>query len=129
LEFKKYKYLKTEFMGQHKPPTRSREVAYQNKVASIRWKWLIKKETGVSKNRGTPKWILLYWKTLSKWMIWGYHHFRKPPNRDRNRSCTKKGMTKRVSIFTTEDSAAWSPALIFVRKSAASPMRRRVELS
>ena len=34
---------------------------------------------GVSKNRGTPKMDGLNWKTLLKWMIWGYHHFRKPP--------------------------------------------------
>ena len=33
---------------------------------------------GVSKNRGTPKWMI-YNKTLSKWMIWGYHYFRKHP--------------------------------------------------
>ena len=25
----------------------------------------------VSKNRGTPKWMALQWKTLLKWMIWG----------------------------------------------------------
>ena len=34
---------------------------------------------GVSKNRGTPKWMALKWKTLLKWMIWGYHYFRKHP--------------------------------------------------
>jgi len=34
---------------------------------------------GVSKNRGTPKWMVYNGKTLLKWMIWGYHHFRKPP--------------------------------------------------
>ena len=26
---------------------------------------------GVSKNKGTPKWMGLQWKTLLKWMIWG----------------------------------------------------------
>ena len=31
----------------------------------------------VSKNRGTPKMDGLQWKTLLKWMIWGYHYFRK----------------------------------------------------
>ena len=31
------------------------------------------------KNRGIPKMDGLYWKTLSKWMIWGYHYFRKHP--------------------------------------------------
>ena len=35
---------------------------------------------GVSKNRGkTPKMDGLEWKTLLKWMIWGYHYFRKHP--------------------------------------------------
>ena len=35
---------------------------------------------GVSENRGTPKWMVKRWKTLSKWMIWGYHYFRKHPS-------------------------------------------------
>ena len=34
---------------------------------------------GVSKYRGIPKWIGLQWKTLLKWMIWGYHYFWKHP--------------------------------------------------
>jgi len=34
---------------------------------------------GVSKNRGTPKMDGLWWKTLLKWMIWGYHYFWKHP--------------------------------------------------
>ena len=34
---------------------------------------------GVSKNRGTPKWMVYNGKTLLKWMIWGYHYFRKHP--------------------------------------------------
>ena len=39
------------------------------------WKYM-----GVSKNRGTPKWMVYingkpYW----IWMIWGYHYFRKHP--------------------------------------------------
>ena len=36
-------------------------------------------DLGVSKNRGTPKWMVCKWKTLLKWMIWGYHYFRKHP--------------------------------------------------
>ena len=32
---------------------------------------------GVSNNRGTPKWMVYNGKTLLKWMIWGYHYFRK----------------------------------------------------
>jgi len=35
---------------------------------------------GVSENRGTPKWMVKRWKTSSKWMIWGYHYFRKHPS-------------------------------------------------
>ena len=37
---------------------------------------------GVAKNRGTPKWMVYNgkWKTLLKWMIWGYHYFRKHPS-------------------------------------------------
>ena len=31
-------------------------------------------EMGVSKNKGTPKMDGLEWKTLLKWMIWGYHY-------------------------------------------------------
>ena len=33
---------------------------------------------GVSKNRGTPKWMV-YRKILLKWMIWGYPYFWKHP--------------------------------------------------
>ena len=35
---------------------------------------------GVSKNRGTPKWMVCNSTTLLKWMIWGYHYFWKHPN-------------------------------------------------
>jgi len=35
---------------------------------------------GVSKNIGTPKWMVEIMGTLLKWMIWGYHYFRKHPN-------------------------------------------------
>ena len=34
---------------------------------------------GVSKNRGTPKWMAYNGKPLLKWMIWGYHYFWKHP--------------------------------------------------
>ena len=40
---------------------------------------LIKVYRGVSKNSGTPKMDGLQWKSLLKWMIWGYHYFRKHP--------------------------------------------------
>ena len=36
-------------------------------------------DMGVSENRGTQKWMVKEWKTLLKWMIWGYHYFRKHP--------------------------------------------------
>ena len=35
-------------------------------------------QIGVSKNRGTPKWMVYNGKL--KWTIWGYHYFRKHPN-------------------------------------------------
>jgi len=34
---------------------------------------------GVSKNRGTPKWMVYNGKNLLKLMILGYHYFRKHP--------------------------------------------------
>ena len=34
---------------------------------------------GASKNRGTPKWTIYNGNPLLNGMIWGYHHFRKPP--------------------------------------------------
>ena len=34
---------------------------------------------GVSKNKRYPKMDGLWWKTLLKWMIWGYHYFWKHP--------------------------------------------------
>ena len=35
--------------------------------------------TGVSKNMGYPKMDGSQWKSLLKWMIWGYHYFWKHP--------------------------------------------------
>ncbi len=40
------------------------------------------KDMAVSKNRGTPKWMVYNGKALLKWMIWGYHYFWKHPYRD-----------------------------------------------
>ena len=35
---------------------------------------------GVSKNNGTPKWMVKKMENpMNKWMIWGYHYFRKHP--------------------------------------------------
>ena len=36
--------------------------------------------TGVSKNSGTPKWVVKIMENSIKWMIWGYPYFRKHPN-------------------------------------------------
>ena len=36
---------------------------------------LLLRYMGVSKNRGTPKWMVYSGKILLKWMIWGYHYF------------------------------------------------------
>ena len=56
---------------------------------------------GVSKNRGTPKWMVYNWKTLSKWMIWGYHYFWKPPYGLRNvtRLCRKIAPTMQLPSY------------------------------
>ena len=35
---------------------------------------------GCFQKSGYPKMDGLWWKTLIKWMIWGYHYFRKHPN-------------------------------------------------
>ena len=40
---------------------------------------LTSQDLEVSINGGTPKWIAYKWKIQSKWMIYGYPHFRKPP--------------------------------------------------
>ena len=37
------------------------------------------KYMGVSKNGGTPKWMVYKGKPLLKWMIWGYPYFWKHP--------------------------------------------------
>ena len=37
--------------------------------------WLSILYTNVSKNRGTPKWMVYNGKTLLKWMIWGAHPY------------------------------------------------------
>ena len=37
--------------------------------------WGLSKYLGVSKNSGTPKWMVYNGEPLSKWMIWGYPYF------------------------------------------------------
>ena len=44
-----------------------RSLIYRNKPGQI---WVFPKK-GVY----TPKWMVYKWKTLLKWMIWGYHYF------------------------------------------------------
>ena len=66
---------------------------------------------GVSKNNGTPKWMVYNGKPY-KWMIWGHHYFWKHPYRER---------------FTS-----WGPAVpeIFTRGPAAFlPSHGRFEAS
>ncbi len=51
----------------------------------IVWSWECFIDLGVSKNNGTPKWMVYNgkpMKTLLKWMIWGYHYFWKHPFND-----------------------------------------------
>ena len=43
----------------------------------------IEPHLGVSKNRGIPKWMVDNGKPL-KWIIWGYHYFRKHPVQSKN---------------------------------------------
>ena len=43
------------------------------------WKSLPNLDMGVSKNRGTPKWMVIMENPI-KWMIWGYHYFWKHPH-------------------------------------------------
>ena len=42
--------------------------------------WSAAINLGVSKNRGTPKWMVYNGKPLLKWMIWGYPYFWKHPS-------------------------------------------------
>ena len=41
---------------------------------------LTKRHIGVSKNCGTPKWMVYNGKPYSNWWFGGYHHFRKHPH-------------------------------------------------
>ena len=43
------------------------------------WKKSTASWYGCFQKYGYPKMDGLWWKTLLKWMIWGYHHFRKHP--------------------------------------------------
>ena len=62
---------------------------------------------GVSKNKGTPKWMV-YNGTLLRWMIWGYHYFWKHPFveaclfRPFSASMFKKGPAPALTFRDTE---------------------------
>ena len=57
------------------PPQKTRHVLAEFFHLSIWIFWNL----GVSKNRGTPKWMVYNGKPHLKWMIWGYPYFWKPP--------------------------------------------------
>ena len=67
---------------------------------------------GVSKNRGIPKMDGLKWKTLLKWMIWGYHYFRKHPYlfkvKENMKSCLA---SDRIHPDPTSPERAWDMGL------------------
>ena len=52
-----------------------------------------KKQVDVSKNRGTPKWMVYNGKPLLKWMIWGYPYFWKPLDSE---SCVPKKVGRKI---------------------------------
>ena len=53
---------------------------YQGKYINVITKWVTWLYMDVSKNRGTPKWMVCNGKPyINPWMIWGYHYFRKHP--------------------------------------------------
>ena len=61
---------------------------------------------GVSKNRGTPKWMVYSGKPLLKWMIWGYHYFRKHPYT----SCFFCGFSRALVVFTSSPMLMRTPS-------------------
>ena len=64
------------FLQPEKPPNSlGKRKGLQGILREFSW-W----QMGVSKNRGTPKWMVYNGKPLLKWMIWGYHYFRKHPD-------------------------------------------------
>ena len=69
-------------------------------------------EMGISKNRGTPKWMVYNGKPI-KWMIWGYPYFRKHPNVSPKIPCFLLKMSGHFPCFFlgSHTSPAWSPLL------------------
>ena len=62
------------------------------------------RQMDVSKDRDTPKWMIYNgkpWKTLLKWMIWGYLYFWKHPDMTLNTNYTRQsGHTSRIHQFS-----------------------------
>ena len=64
-------------------------------------------DVGVSKNRGTPKWMVKIMEISLKWMIWGYPYFWKHP-------CFCIFCSSEDAWFDVVDSiSCWEPALSF----------------
>ena len=64
------------------------------------------KEMGVSKNRGTPKWMVYNGKPYENGMIWGYHYFRKHPNNGINHLVSDAGFQPSTGLCFS-----WSKSL------------------
>ena len=57
-------------------------MAARNAFCGRGWVFVADVNMGVSKNRGTPKWMVYFMENpMNKWMIWGYHYFWKHPYR------------------------------------------------
>ena len=52
--------------------------------------------------RGTPKWMVYNGKTLLKWMIWGYHYFRKHPHKQ-----TITEQKQQISLQSFQELGPW----------------------
>ena len=52
-----------------------------------------------SKYSGTPKWMVKIMEIpMNKWVIWGYHYFRKPPYLNRKYICTVRQCFQEVLL-------------------------------
>ena len=79
---------------------------------------------GVSKNMRYPKMDGLSCKTLSKWMIWGYPYFRKPPNVDRFCSCQPPSPCSLGSLLEHPHVAQGAP---FLARWRAAQLQQHAE--
>ena len=67
--------------GLQLPGQRCFHVVSSEAALNVKW-WVLKVvQYGYFQKYRYPKMDGLYWKTLFKWMIWGYHYFRKHPYR------------------------------------------------